>query len=134
MNKQIRIGNHIISENSSAYIIAEISANHNMDYERAVELIRLAADAGADAVKIQTYTADTITMDCDNEYFQINQGTLWDGTTLYKLYQTAYTPWEWQEDLKKIAKEAGVDFFSSPFDPTAVDFLENLGVDAYKIA
>lgn len=134
MNKRIQIGERIISENSPTYIIAEISANHNMDYERAVQLIKLAAEAGADAVKIQTYTADTITMDCDNEYFQIHQGTIWDGTTLYKLYQTAYTPWEWQKNLQQVAKGLGLDFFSSPFDPTAVDFLEELDIDAYKIA
>ncbi|MCI5805132.1 MAG: pseudaminic acid synthase [Clostridium sp.] len=134
MNKEIIIGTHRISEKSPTYIVAEISANHNMDYDRAVELIRLAADAGADAVKIQTYTPDTITIDCDNKYFQINQGTIWDGTTLYKLYQTAYTPWEWQDGLKQVAKDSGVDFFSSPFDLSAVDFLEQLNVDAYKIA
>lgn len=134
MNKEITIGTHQISEKSPTYIVAEISANHNMDYDRAVELIRLAADAGADAVKIQTYTPDTITIDCDNKYFQINQGTIWDGTTLYKLYQTAYTPWEWQDGLKQVAKDSGVDFFSSPFDLSAVDFLEQLNVDAYKIA
>lgn len=134
MNKKIQIGKHIISDDSATYIVAEMSANHNMDYNRAIEIIDAAADAGADAVKIQTYTADTITIDCDNPYFQINQGTLWDGTTLHKLYETAYTPWEWQADLKRYAESKGLDFFSSPFDLTAVDFLEEMDVPAYKIA
>ena len=134
MNKEIRIGKHIISENSPTFIIAEMSANHNMDFDRAVEIMRAAKDAGADAVKIQTYTADTITLDCDDPCFQITQGTLWDGTTLHKLYQTAYTPWEWQPRLQKIAEEMGLEFFSSPFDLTAIDFLEEMNVPAYKIA
>lgn len=134
MNRKIQIGNHILDENSPAFIVAEMSANHNMDFCRAVEIIRAAKDAGADAVKIQTYTADTITLDCDAPCFQITQGTLWDGTTLHKLYQTAYTPWEWQAELKKIAEELGLEFFSSPFDLGSVDFLEGLGVPAYKVA
>ena len=134
MQKSIKIGNHIISQDSPTYIIAEMSANHNMDYDRALAIIDAAADAGADAVKIQTYTADTITIDCDNEYFQITQGTLWDGTTLHKLYQTAYTPWEWQPDLKKYAESKGLDLFSSPFDLTSIDFLEKMDVPAYKVA
>lgn len=86
--------------------------------------MQAAKDAGADAVKIQTYTADTITLDCDAPCFQITQGTLWDGTTLHRLYETAYTPWEWQPELKRLAEEMGLEFFSSPFDLTAVDFLE----------
>lgn len=134
MQKEIKIGNHVISENSPVYIVAEMSANHNMDYSRACAIIDAAAEAGADAIKIQTYTADTITLDCDNEYFQINQGTLWDGTTLHKLYSTAYTPWEWQADLKEYAQEKGLDFFSSPFDLSSVDFLEGIDVPAYKVA
>ena len=134
MNKEIKIGNHIISEDSPTFIIAEMSANHNMDFDRAVAIMQAAKDAGADAVKIQTYTADTITLDCDDPCFQITQGTLWDGTTLHKLYETAYTPWEWQPKLKKIAEEMGLVFFSSPFDLTAVDFLEEMDVPAYKVA
>ena len=134
MNKEIRIGKHIISENSPTFIIAEMSANHNMDFDRAVAIMQAAKDAGADAIKIQTYTADTITLDCDDPCFQITQGTLWDGTTLHKLYETAYTPWEWQPKLKKIAEDMGLEFFSSPFDLTAVDFLEEMDVPAYKIA
>lgn len=134
MNKEIKIGKHIISEDSPTFVIAEMSANHNMDFDRAVAIMQAARDAGADAVKIQTYTADTITLDCDDPCFQITQGTLWDGTTLHKLYQTAYTPWEWQPKLQKIAEEMGLEFFSSPFDLTAVDFLEEMNVSAYKIA
>lgn len=134
MDKEIKIGNHIISEESPTFIIAEMSANHNMDFDRAVEIMRAAKDAGADAIKIQTYTADTITLDCDDPCFQITQGTLWDGTTLHKLYETAYTPWEWQPKLKTIAEDMGLEFFSSPFDLTSVDFLEKMDVPAYKIA
>lgn len=134
MNKSFNIDNIKIGEEERTFIIAEMSANHLQDYERAVEIIRKAAWAGADAIKLQTYTPDTITLDCDNEYFQIKQGTIWDGTTLHKLYQTAYTPWEWQPKLKKVAEELGLVFFSSPFDVTAVDFLEEMNISAYKIA
>ncbi|WP_252234908.1 pseudaminic acid synthase [Clostridium sp. CH2] len=134
MNKSFNIDNIIISEDSKTFIIAEMSANHLQDYDRAVEIIRKAAWAGADAIKLQTYTPDTITIDCDNEYFQIKQGTIWDGTTLHKLYQTAYTPWAWQPKLKKVAEEEGLVFFSSPFDFSSVDFLEEMNVPVYKIA
>ena len=134
MNKTIQFGNHIISEDSPTFVIAEMSANHLMDFDRAVAVMQAAKDAGADAVKIQTYTADTITLDCDDPCFQITQGTLWDGTTLHKLYQIAYTPWEWQPKLQEKAYEMGLEFFSSPFDHTAVDFLEEMQVPAYKIA
>ena len=134
MNECIRIGNRVISKNDPTYVIAEMSGNHNMNFDRAVEIIKAAKDAGADAIKVQTYTADTITLDCDDPCFQITQGTLWDGTTLYKLYKEAYTPWDWQPKLQKIANELGMDFFSSPFDPTSVDFLEEMNVPAYKIA
>lgn len=134
MKQEIRIGKHIISETSPTFIIAEMSANHLMDFDRAVAIMQAAKDAGADAIKLQTYTPDTITLDCDDPCFQITQGTLWDGTTLHKLYQTAYTPWEWQPKLQKIAEEMGLEFFSSPFDFTAVDFLEEMDVPAYKVA
>lgn len=134
MNKEIQIGRKIISNNSPCYIVAEVSANHNGDYNRALEIIHAAAEAGADAVKLQTYTPDTITLDCDDPCFQINEGTIWDGTTLYKLYQEAYTPWEWQPDLKNEAERLGLECFSSPFDFTSVDFLEKMDVPAYKIA
>lgn len=134
MNKSFDIENIKIGEGQKTFIIAEMSANHNHDFDRAVELIKKAAWAGADAIKLQTYTPDTITIDCDNEYFQIKQGTIWDGTTLHKLYQDAYTPWEWQPKLMKIAEEEGLVCFSSPFDFTSVDFLEEMDVPAYKIA
>lgn len=134
MEKEIRIGNKVISEDSPTFIVAEMSGNHNMDFDRAVEILKAAREAGADAVKIQTYTADTITLDCDDPCFQITQGTLWDGITLHKLYQTAYTPWEWQPRLKKMAEDMGLILFSSPFDFSSVDFLEEMEVPAYKIA
>jgi pseudaminic acid synthase len=116
------------------YCIAEISANHNGSLDAALELVQLANDCGADAVKIQTYTADTLTLDCDNEYFRISGGTLWDGTTLHKLYQQAYTPWEWHEAIFAEAKRVGIDCFSTPFDETAVDFLEQFDPPYHKIA
>lgn len=132
--KYIKIGNKIITNESSTFIIAEISANHNQNIEIAKKMIREAKKAGADAVKLQTYTADTITLDCDNEYFQIKQGTIWDGKTLHKLYMEAYTPWEWHKELIDVAKEENIICFSSPFDKSAVDFLEELNVPAYKVA
>lgn len=134
MDNVFEIGGVKIGEGQKCFIIAEMSANHLQNFDRAVEIIKKAKWAGADAIKLQTYTPDTITLDCDNEYFQIKQGTIWDGTTLHKLYQTAYTPWEWQGKLKEIAEEEGLIFFSSPFDYTSVDFLENIDVPAYKIA
>lgn len=123
-----------IGESGKTFIIAELSANHNHDKEVAIKTIKAAKKAGADAIKLQTYTPDTLTIDCDNEYFQISQGTLWDGRTLYDLYKEAYTPWEWHKELFQVAKEEGLICFSSPFDKTAVDFLESLNTPAYKIA
>lgn len=134
MTQQIRIGNHILGENCPVFIIAEISANHLKDYGRAEALIKAAKEAGADGVKLQTYTADTITLDCDKPWFRINQGTIWDGTTFYDLYKEAFTPWEWQPGLFSLAEELGLECFSSPFDSTAVDFIEKIGMPAYKIA
>lgn len=134
MKNVIDIDGIKIGEGKRTFIIAEMSANHMQDYDRAVEIIKKAKWAGADAIKLQTYTPDTITINCDNEYFQIKQGTIWDGTTLHKLYQTAYMPWEWQRKLKQIAEEEGLVFFSSPFDFTSVDFLEEINVPAYKVA
>ena len=119
---------------NKTFIIAEMSANHNHKIENALAIIKAAKEAGADAVKFQTYTADTITLNCDNEYFQIKQGTLWDGTTLYKLYQQAYTPWEWHKELYDYARSLGLIALSTPFDKTAVDFLETLDNPIYKIA
>lgn len=118
---------------NQVYVIAEMSANHAGKLENALEIVRQAAKAGADCVKIQTYTADTMTIDCDNEYFRI-KGGLWDGYKLYDLYQDAGTPWEWQERIKEECEVCGVDFLSTPFDRTAVDFLEEIGCEAYKIA
>ncbi len=116
------------------FIVAEISANHRHDFDLTVKTVEAAKKAGADAVKVQTFTPDTITIDSDSEYFTINNGSLWDGRTYYDLYQEAYMPWEWQPKLKKIADDLGIIFFSSPFDFTAVDFLETLNVPMYKIA
>lgn len=130
----MKIGNKIVGDEQPCFIIAELSANHNGDLEVAKETIRAAKKTGADAIKLQTYTPDTMTIDENNEYFQINEGTLWDGKTLYELYGEAYTPWEWHEELFQVAKEEGLICFSSPFDKTAVDFLEKLDVPAYKIA
>ena len=116
------------------YIIAEMSANHCGDKELAKKIIAKAKEIGADAVKIQTYTADTITINCKNKEFMTQEGGLWEGQTLYELYQKAYTPWEWQGELKEYADSIGIDFFSTPFDYTAVDFLESISVPCYKIA
>ena len=134
MNKQFKIGSKTVGENAPAFIVAEISGNHNQDYNRAVEIIHAAKEAGADAVKLQTYTADTITINCDDPIFQINEGTIWDGRTLYDLYQEAYTPWDWQPRIMEEATKLGMECFSSPFDFTSVDFLEEMNVPAYKIA
>lgn len=134
MDKRIKIGSRYVGEGEKTYIVAEVSANHLQDFDRAKAIILAAKEAGADAVKLQTYTADTITLDCDNDYFQITQGTIWDGTTLHKLYQEAYTPWEWQPKLMKYANELGMECFSSPFDDTAVDFMQEMNMPAYKVA
>lgn len=134
MNKIMTISNRVISREQPVFIVAELSGNHNGNLDNAIKLIKEAAKAGVDAIKFQTYTADTITIDCDNEYFQIKQGTLWGGRTLYDLYKEAYTPWDWQPKLKKIAEGEGLICFSSPFDKTAVDFLEDMDVPAYKVA
>lgn len=129
----MKISNHIISENSPVFIIAELSANHNGSLNQAINTIRAAKRAGANCVKLQTYTASTITLDSDKDDFVI-KGTLWEGKKLFDLYSEAYTPWEWHETLFKVAEEEGLTIFSSPFDKTAVDFLESLNVPAYKIA
>lgn len=131
--KDIVIKNRKIGVGHPAYIIAEMSANHAGSIERAKEIICAAKSAGADCIKIQTYTPDTMTINCDNEHFQIESGT-WEGENLYHLYEKAYTPWEWQKELMEEAKRIGIDFFSTPFDKTAVDFLESIGIEFYKIA
>jgi pseudaminic acid synthase len=129
----MKIGTFEINKQSKVFIIAELSANHNGSITTAIETIRAAKRAGADCIKLQTYTADTITIDCDKDDFLI-KGTIWEGKNLYKLYQEAYTPWEWHDEIFRVAKEEGLICFSSPFDKTAVDFLETLNVPAYKIA
>jgi pseudaminic acid synthase len=129
----MEISSKSISESSSVFIIAELSANHNGSLETAIATIKAAKRAGADCIKLQTYTADTITIDCRKPDFLI-KGTIWEGKNLYDLYKEAYTPWEWHETLFKVAEEEGLICFSSPFDKTAVDFLENLNTPAYKIA
>jgi len=133
MSETIKFGDRLIGKDQPAYIIAEMSANHAGSKDRALEIIRAAKDAGADCVKVQTYTPETMTLDSDKKWFQIDKGT-WEGENLYKLYQQAYTPWEWQGDLKKEAEKIGIDFFSTPYENTAVDFLEGLGVEFYKVA
>jgi pseudaminic acid synthase len=134
MTDSIEIGKRRIGPGSPAYCIAEVSANHNQDFSQALRIIEAAKEAGADAVKLQTYTPDTITIQSRQEYFRVGGGTLWDGRTLYELYGEAYTPWEWQPKLKQLANDLGMDLFSSAFDPTAVDFLEKMEVPAHKVA
>lgn len=131
---ELQIGGRSVGPGRACYLIAELSANHGHDFDEAVKLVHAAKDAGADAVKVQTYTADTITIRSDRPEFRIAGGTLWDGRTLHDLYSEAYTPWDWQPKLKRIANDLGLHLFSTPFDPTAVDFLEEMGVPAHKIA
>lgn len=130
---QLHIGATMVGSGQPVFVVAELSANHNQDFEQAIKLIHAAKAAGADAVKLQTYTPDTLTIDCDSELFQL-QGTAWEGRNLYDLYTQAFTPWEWHPKLSVAAQELGMDLFSTPFDPTAVDFLEDMGVPAYKVA
>ncbi len=130
----IQINGRRVQPGLPAYVIAELSANHHQNFDDAVRLVHAAKIAGADAIKLQTYTPDTITIQSDLPYFRIGGGTIWDGETLYDLYAKAYTPWEWQPRLKELAGSLGMDLFSTPFDFTAVDFLESMRVPAYKIA
>lgn len=132
-NMHITINGRKIGPGYPTYIIAEMSANHGQDINNAIKIIYAAKAAGADAIKLQTYTADTMTIDCDNEYFKI-KGTIWEGQSLYRLYQKALTPWEWHPRLKELCDSVGLDLFSTPFDPTSVDFLEKQNVPVYKIA
>jgi len=133
MGRTIRINNRTVGPGHPVYIIAEMSANHNHDFDDAVRILRAAKEAGADAVKMQTYTPDTLTIDCKNEYFIIKD-TIWEGKTLYELYGEAFTPWEWQPRLKEIADSLKLDLFSSAFDYSAIEFLEAMDVPAHKIA
>lgn len=130
----MKIADRRVGDGAPAYVVAELSANHQQRFETAEALVDAAAAAGADAVKLQTYTADTITIDADSAEFRIDSGTVWDGRTLHQLYREAYTPWEWHEPLQRRAAELGLHFFSSPFDETAVAFLLQLDVPAFKIA
>ena len=134
MKSFIEIEDRKVGAGYPTYIIAEMSANHNQDFEQALEIIKKARQAGADAVKLQTYTADTLTIDSDKEFFRVGGGTLWDDRTLYQLYGEAYTPWAWQPRLKEAAADLGLTLFSSPFDFSAVDFLEHMEVPCYKVA
>jgi len=134
MAQKIQIGDRRIGGGEPCYIVAELSANHNQSFERAVEIVRAAKQAGADAIKLQTYTPDTMTIRSDRPWFRIPGDSIWAGKTLYQLYQEAYTPWEWHAELQRTAHRLGLDFFSTPFDATAVAFLENLQVPAYKVA
>lgn len=133
MNKTFNIGKRVIGDRCPPYVIAEMSGNHNGDINRALELIRAAKKSGAHAVKLQTYTADTMTIDHDGEGFRI-EGGVWDGRSLYELYQEAHTPWDWHEALFTTGREIGIDVFSTPFDESAVDFLEKFDPPAYKVA
>ena len=135
MNRSIKIANRLISPNDPPFIIAEMSGNHNQSLEHALKIVEAAAKAGAHAIKLQTYTADTMTIDADNASFFINDpDSLWNGQSLYNLYQKAHTPWEWHKQIFDYCRKLGLIGFSTPFDETAVDFLEDLNVPAYKIA
>jgi pseudaminic acid synthase len=133
MAPHIEIGTRIIGQGHPTYVIAEVSANHGQRFEQAVAILRAAKKAGADAIKLQTYTADTMTIACDRPEFLI-KGTLWQGRNLHDLYREAHTPWEWHPRLQEVAHELGIDLFSTPFDPSAVDFLESMKTPAYKVA
>jgi len=130
----ITINSRRIGPGEPVYVVAEMSANHNQDFDQAVEIIKAAKQAGADAVKLQTYTPDTMTIDCDKRYFRISEGTIWAGRKLYQLYRSAQTPWHWQPKLKRTADRLGIDLFATPFDGSAVEFLEGIDLPAYKIA
>jgi pseudaminic acid synthase len=130
----IEINGRKIGSSFPVYIVAELSANHRQQFDEAVKLVNAAKESGADAVKLQTYTPDTLTIQSNRHEFRISGGTPWDGKTFYDLYGEAYTPWEWQPKLKKVANDLGIDLFSTPYDKTAVDFLEEMDVPAFKVA
>lgn len=134
MNKNISIDGRIIGPGHSSFIIGELSGNHHQSFDIALKSVDAMHEAGVECLKLQTATPESITINCDNEFFRINEGTKWDGKTLYELYQEVYTPWEWHKPLKDYAESKGMIFFSSPFSKEAVDFLEELDVPAYKIA
>jgi N-acetylneuraminate synthase len=130
----ITIAGREIGPGRPVWVVAEISANHNQSFEEAARLVEVAADAGADAVKLQTYTADTMTLEVESDTFRVGEGTLWEGRYLHELYREAATPWEWQPRLRELALAKGIELFSSAFDPSAVDFLERMDVPAHKVA
>ena len=132
--RHIEIGSRRVGPGEPVYVVAEMSANHHQDVGEARRIVEAAAEAGADAVKLQTYTPDTMTLDLDRPPFLIGEGTIWEGTSLHELYEEAHTPWEWQPELKAYAEELGLQLFSTPFDASAVDFLEEMDVPAHKIA
>jgi pseudaminic acid synthase len=132
--EMITIHDRLIGSGRPVYVVAEMSANHNQDFDQALQILRAAHDAGADAVKLQTYKPDTLTIDSDREHFRIGAGTIWAGRTLYDLYGEAYTPWDWQPKLKAAAGDLGMALFSTPFDPSSVEFLVKMDVPAFKIA
>ena len=134
MSKQFKIGNKTVGENRPTLVIAELSANHQQNFEKAKELVRAACQAGADVVKIQTYTPDTMTLNSDKEPFQIKVNAAWQGRTLHQLYEQAYTPWEWHKELEQIAKEYNVPLIGTPYDGTSIDFLETMDCPCYKVA
>ncbi|MEI6655145.1 MAG: pseudaminic acid synthase [Verrucomicrobiota bacterium] len=134
MKSKFYINQRSIGFGEPGYIIAEMSANHGQSFDKAVELVRAAKATGADAIKLQTYTPDTLTIDSHRPEFLIGKGSIWEGRNLYELYAEAYTPWEWQPKLQAVAEELGMDCFSTPFDDTAVDFLEGMNVRAHKVA
>ena len=134
MNHLFEINDRRIGPQEPVYIVAEMSANHNHNFEQAVRILEAAKEAGADAIKLQTYTPDTLTIPCEKEYFYLNSDTIWKGSNLNDLYREAYTPWEWQPKLKAIANDLGLDFFSTAFDATSIDFLEEIDVPIHKIA
>ena len=130
----VKIGKHMIGPGYPVFIVAELSANHRQNFDEAVRLIEAAKEAGANAVKLQTYTPDTMTIDCDDPRFRHEKGSLWEGQTLYELYQKAYMPWDWQPKLKAIANEIGMELFSSAYDPSSITYLQSLNMPAYKIS
>jgi pseudaminic acid synthase len=134
MALQLRVGDRTIGPGNPVYVIAEVSANHHQKFDQAVKIVEAAKAAGCDAIKLQTYTADTMTLNCDREQFRVGGGTIWDGRNLHELYREAYTPWEWQPKLKEVANSLGMDCFSTAFDATAIDFLEEMNVPVHKIA
>jgi N-acetylneuraminate synthase len=134
MSNEFAISGRGVGSGHPVYVIAEMSANHGQKFDQACEIVRAAKDVGADAIKLQTYTPDTITIDCEKPDFQVGKGTIWEGKNLYKLYGEAFTPWEWQPKIKELAESLGMHCFSTPFDDTAVDFLEAINVPAHKIA